>query len=282
MTDNSRIQEFWTVTNVTTQTISIDSIPKLPKIKPKQTINLLNYATSSVLSGSVVLINYINKGFLVSSEYEHNHDEAYSDIEHNHDEAYSDIDHEHDDRYSNIEHGHDDRYSKLEHNHDEDYSNIEHEHDDRYSSIEHSHEGLDILTGGSESVADELHTHEKLSGTATITFSISSSVSWDSNKIPIWQVPTGRKIKLNRIVAVVLGSSTPQLSFNIEKRIASSFSSDGIDILDSDITATSSGVEAIVPDNIIDSNYYLFFTTNIGVESGTVDYLTVTIYFVNA
>jgi len=282
MTDNSRIQEFWTVTNVTTQTISIDSIPSLPKIKPGKTINLLSYATSSVLSGSVVLINYINKGFLVSSEYEHNHDEAYSDIDHNHDKDYSDIEHEHDSRYSNIDHEHDNRYSKLEHNHDETYSNIEHNHDDKYSGLEHSHAGLDVLTGGSSSVADELHTHEKLSGTATLTFSISSAASWDSNEVPLWQVPTGKKIKLNRIVATVLGSSTPQLSFNIEKRIASSFNSAGTDILDSDMTATSSGAEAIVPDNIVDSNYYLFFTTDVGAESGTVDYITVTIYFINA
>ena len=249
MASSPRTQEFWIVTNVTTQIISIDSIPSLPKIKPGQSVNLLNYATASVLSGSVVLSNYINKGFLVSSQSEHNHDKAYSDIDHNHD-----ID-----------------YSKLTHNHDE-----------IYSGISHTHSGLDILTGGISSVADNLHTHEKLSGTATITFSISSFISWDSNEIPIWQVPTGKKIKLNRIVAAVLGSSTPTLTFNIEKRILSGFSSPGTDILESDITATASGVDAIISDNIIDSNNYLFFTTGAVAESGTVDYITVTIYFVNA
>jgi len=93
MTDSKKTIEFWYITNVTNRSISIQSLPSLPTLKPKQRINILDYVSLSSATSSVMLRNLIERGSLRSEEYYHDH------------------------------------------------------------------EGLDVLTGGSDSIADDLHTH---------------------------------------------------------------------------------------------------------------------------
>ena len=81
--------------------------------------------------------------------------------------------------------------------------------------------------------------------------------------------------------AVVLGSSTPTLTFNIEERAFDSINDVGTDILTIDPIADADGLSVVVFDNeVISANSYLVLVpTGETPESGTVDSITITLYF---
>lgn len=117
--------------------------------------------------------------------------------------------------------------------------------------------------------------------TRSITCTVGKGATWAGISIPLFQVPKDYAIKLTRMDAVVLGSSTPTLTFNIEERAFDSINDVGTDILTIDPIADADGLSVVVFDNeVISANSYLVLVpTGETPESGTVDSITITLYF---
>ena len=77
------IRKEWKARNVSNLTITIFDVPKIPSISPNQEIDLLEYASLSVLNNSIILRNYINSGKIQADEVYHTHDDK-SDVGHVH------------------------------------------------------------------------------------------------------------------------------------------------------------------------------------------------------
>jgi len=111
------------------------------------------------------------------------------------------------------------------------------------------------------------------------TFTIYADSSWDNEVVPIWIAPRDTTITIVQVDATVMGTTTPQLTFNIEERTFGSLASAGTDIM-ADLTAPSTGVSTTTFSNAsIAARAHLVFTTGASAESGTVDLITGVIYY---
>jgi len=57
-------QEFWYLTNTQNRNLTITDVPGIPVLKPGVRIEILQYANASLINRSIVLRNYINKGYV--------------------------------------------------------------------------------------------------------------------------------------------------------------------------------------------------------------------------
>ncbi len=115
--------------------------------------------------------------------------------------------------------------------------------------------------------------------TLQYNFSIASDGDWDSEAIPLWQAPKDMGVVIVQVEAAVLGATSPALVFNIEERAVSTVNSAGTDIF-SDQTADEDGLSVTSFSNAsIASRAHLVLTTGVGAATGTVSYITGTIYY---
>ena len=152
-----RQRETWFVTNVSKNNITIKNIPSIPVIKPNQRIDLLIYTSLLIAQSSTVIGGYITKGWLLSEEYLHTHDDK-SDMGHTH----------------NLTEITDVTSSPEELTQLTDGSDADSLHTHKHNDLQNLNEGdhlhltiddktnLSILTDGSN--ADDLHTHDGTGG----------------------------------------------------------------------------------------------------------------------
>ena len=70
------LREEYIATNATVaKTLIIYDIPNLPPLRPKQSVNLLQYGTLAQVTSSVALNNYIKTGLITITPYIHTHDD---------------------------------------------------------------------------------------------------------------------------------------------------------------------------------------------------------------
>lgn len=138
----------------------------------------------------------------------------------------------------------------------------------------------DLYVYVGETVSDTL-TNVQVPG--RFTFTIQSGGSWDNATVPVYQVGETYPIQITKVKATVIGSATPQLTFNLEERNDGSLNSAGTDIMASDLTATATGAEttnfANPSQEVLEVNDFLVFTTGASAQSGTVDSITVTVFY---
>ena len=169
-------RDTWFATNVSDQTLSITDVPTIPLIKPKERINLLNYATLTQVNTSVVLASYITKGLLITEDYLHTHDDK-SDLEYvenkfvetnktifNHTDSSKNV---HGIANTNnlvSKSGSINQLSDISYRGNLIEEAVDMKHQEKHTILSHdtnaTGQQLNILTGGSESCADQLHTHD--------------------------------------------------------------------------------------------------------------------------
>ena len=124
-------QEFWYLTNTLTRDLTITDVPGVPVLKPGVRTEVLQYASAPLLNKSVVLRNYINKGYVIFEQVPVFSQESDFRKIHNEDaqiqggisgERYHVTKIEHDRLTTNIDasglHTHDDK-ADIDHSHDE-------------------------------------------------------------------------------------------------------------------------------------------------------------------
>ena len=102
--------------------------------------------------------------------------------------------------------------------------------------------------------------------------------------MPIWQAPNSASVTINRIDVGIVGGTG--LTFNIEERASGSLNSAGTDVISADKEADQNG-ETITTETTpncsnagtISASSHLVFTTGASAASGTVNYMTGTIYY---
>lgn len=124
----------------------------------------------------------------------------------------------------------------------------------------------------------------KWTGITTYIFSDTTTVysdgSWASEAIPIWQAPSDDALTIVQVNAAVVGSGTPTLAYNIEERAWASLATAGTDVFAADVTADADGLESTSFSNAsMAAKAHMVLTTGSSPDSGTVDAITVTIYY---
>lgn len=115
--------------------------------------------------------------------------------------------------------------------------------------------------------------------TEHVTATIADDGAWDAEAVPIWQAPTDMAVTITEIRATCMGS-TPVLTYNLEERAWASLGSAGTDVYAADQTADGDGESETAFSNAsIAAGAHLVFTTGASSESGTVDLITLTIYY---
>ena len=111
-----------------------------------------------------------------------------------------------------------------------------------------------------------------------VAFTVYAGEDWTADTIPIWTAPKDMAITIVQIHAVVMGSSTPILTYNIEERAKGSIGSAGTDIYASDQTADANGEDETSFSNPgIAAGAHLVLVPS--AESGTVDLIHGVIYY---
>ena len=109
------------------------------------------------------------------------------------------------------------------------------------------------------------------------TFTIYNDGNWDNEAVPVWNAPINGTITIIQVNATLIGGTS--LDFNIEERAWTSLASAGTDI-GSDLSAVTGGVESTTFTNSgIANKAHLVFTTGTSAATGTVDIITVTVYY---
>ena len=109
-------------------------------------------------------------------------------------------------------------------------------------------------------------------------FTIFAGTDWTADEIPIWTAPKDMAITIVQVHAVVMGTDTPILTYNIEERAKGSIGSAGTDIYASDQTADASGEdEASFSNAGIAAGAHLVLVPS--AESGTVTLIHGVIYY---
>jgi len=133
--------------------------------------------------------------------------------------------------------------------------------------------GQNLITDGSGSVSWDSDTLQSI-------FTIPNDGDWDNETYPIWIAPLC-DVTIVQVNAAVMGSATPILTYNIEERAWGALASAGTDIYASDQTADTDGEKETSFSNAgISAEAHLVLTTGTGAESGTVDLITGTIYYI--
>lgn len=100
--------------------------------------------------------------------------------------------------------------------------------------------------------------------------------SWDNESWPLpIQVPIAvgaSQLRLYDVYAYCLGSSTPTLTFNLERRAAATINTPGADIFAAPVTATAAGVHVTTfAVGTLDAGDHIIWKTGAAAASGTVD-----------
>jgi hypothetical protein len=96
----------------------------------------------------------------------------------------------------------------------------------------------------------------------------------------VYQASKNGSITITEVQATVMGSSTPTLDFNLEERAYGSLGSAGTDVFSSDQTADADGITIDSFNNAgIAQDAHIVFTTGTSSESGTVDLITITVWY---
>jgi hypothetical protein len=115
---------------------------------------------------------------------------------------------------------------------------------------------------------------------AVTTFTIYDDGDWDNEAVPIFIAPKNEDLTIVKVVAAVMGTSSPALSYNIEEREWGSLNSAGTDIYAVDQSADENGeIETSFSNADIETESHLIFTTGSGAETGTVTLITGAVYF---
>jgi len=114
----------------------------------------------------------------------------------------------------------------------------------------------------------------------TRTFVVADDGNWDSEAVPGVVLSYDSSCTLFSVRATAIGSSTPVLTFNLNERAYASYNSSGSDIFASSQTADANGEEDLTfTDSSIAAGASIFLTTGASAESGTVDYVIITITY---
>jgi hypothetical protein len=113
------------------------------------------------------------------------------------------------------------------------------------------------------------------------SFTIGASNTWNNENRPIWQAPRGTSATIAEILATASGGG--DLNFNLQKRDWNGLTTAGADIFGTSQLATSAGEQYTSFDtDTIDPRGYLMFTTGSGAESGSVNYVQLSVYYTKA
>jgi hypothetical protein len=117
-------------------------------------------------------------------------------------------------------------------------------------------------------------------GSGQFSATIGASNTWNNETIPIWQGPIATSATITEILATTSGTLTNELNFNLQHRDWDAMQSAGTDIFGASQLATSAGeqITSFTRDTI-DPRAHLMFTTGSGAETGSVNYLQLTLYY---
>jgi len=104
---------------------------------------------------------------------------------------------------------------------------------------------------------------------------------WNNNTIPIWQAPKDMAITITQIEAATYSVATSTLTFGLEERPKGALNSAGTDVFtlpNSSATWTGSTYASFANAEIA-AGAYLVFDTDSTAEAGTVQYVTITVYY---
>ncbi|KKM60838.1 hypothetical protein LCGC14_1537750 [marine sediment metagenome] len=160
MANIQKPKESWYITNISSGTLTIPTIPSLPKLKSGQRIDLLEYTDINAVSNSIIIRNYVNSGLLKLEEYIHTHEDK-ADVDHTHEnkadinhihEIEEDI-HTHEDK-ADVDHTHSNK-ADVDHTHSN-KADVDHTHSNK-ADINHTHDNMVISnreTGGTDSAGE--------------------------------------------------------------------------------------------------------------------------------
>lgn len=119
------------------------------------------------------------------------------------------------------------------------------------------------------------------SGIKCAVFTIGSDASWDSEAVPVFQAPYDTPITLRRITASVIGSTTSQLIFNLDMRVATSLNAVGeTKVFASNQSAVTAGFSATSFSSAnIPALMYLVLSTPASAASGVPNIVTGSIFY---
>ena len=112
-----------------------------------------------------------------------------------------------------------------------------------------------------------------------VTFTITDDGDWDNEIIPVWNTPRDMGITVVGARASVLGGTS--LGFNIDVRGASTLNSTGTNLFSASLSADADGADATISGGTatVAKGSHMVFTTGSAAASGSVQAVTVTIYF---
>lgn len=109
---------------------------------------------------------------------------------------------------------------------------------------------------------------------------IGASNTWNNDLIPIWQAPRGGSATIVEVLGTTSGTAAPSVAFNLQHRDWNAMAAAGTDIFAASQTATSAGeIFSSFARDTIDPRGHLMFTTGSGAESGSANYLQLTVYY---
>lgn len=114
------------------------------------------------------------------------------------------------------------------------------------------------------------------------TATIGASNTWNNELIPLFQGPIASSGTIVEILATTSGTNDPGLSFNLQHRDWGQLTnaSAGIDIFAASQTATSAGEQfTTFARASLDPRAHLMFTTGSGAESGSVNYVQISVFY---
>jgi len=137
--------------------------------------------------------------------------------------------------------------------------------------------GNTVYREGSEDVI-YINTEQEENGSFTCT--IWDDDDWDDEAVPVWQAPIGYGVTITRVRATTMGTSSPALDYNVEERAFGALGSAGTDIYAADQAADADGEnEDTFSNAAIAAGAHLVFATGTSAETGTVDCITVVVYY---
>jgi hypothetical protein len=129
-----------------------------------------------------------------------------------------------------------------------------------------------------DGTSDKVYAHP----VQVLNFSIAkdATAGWDNQTIPLSACSKDMAITILQVDLTAMGTSTPTLACNVEERAFGSYNSAGTAITASAMTATGTGLSQTDFSNAaVAARAGLFLTTGASAESGTVNFLMGTIYF---
>jgi len=140
--------------------------------------------------------------------------------------------------------------------------------------------GVNISLASAASTITITNAAAESASTGHFTATIGASNTWNNELIPLWQAPRGGSATILEVDATTSGTTSPTLNFNLQIRNWDSMALAGTDVFAASQAATSAGeILTTLATSVLEPRSHLMFTTGSGAESGSVNFITLSVYY---